>query len=55
MLEGGQLSRFRMFCKKKYCLVGRLARNAEFIEGGGAFLPAAVVKMFQSIRLWGVT
>jgi hypothetical protein len=44
-----------MFCKKKYRRVGRPQRKADLIREGGAFLRAAVVKMFQSIRFWGVT
>jgi hypothetical protein len=50
MLGPGQLSRFRMFCKKKYRCVGRPRQKAELIVIFTAFLSAVAVKMSQPIR-----
>jgi len=55
MIGRGQLSRFLLFRKKKYRCVGRWLFEKQLIAIPAAFLTRAVVKMFQSISILGVT
>jgi hypothetical protein len=55
MLEPGQLSRFRMFCKKKYRCVGRSRQKVELIKGADGFFACRSGQDVSTDSILGVT